>query len=85
MARLLPRLLLQIDVTCDKYSNTHRRLVTGGRNGGYGHTSLAASFVVVLVDCCAHSELVAFLRRRRHKHEIIAPNPTARMLSNLHF
>ena len=56
---------LQIYVICDKYSNTHHYLVTGGGNGGYGHTSLAAYFVVVLVDCYVHAELVAFLCKRR--------------------
>ena len=47
MARLLPRVLLQLDVVYDKYLNTRRRLVTGGRNGGYGHKRLTASFVNV--------------------------------------
>ena len=62
------RVLLQIDVICDKYLNTRPRLVTGGGNGGYGHTSLTASFVVVLVlvDYHVHAELVAFLCKRRH-------------------
>ena len=65
MTRLLPRVLLQIDLICDKYLNTRRRLVTGGGNRGYGHTILAASFVVVLVDCYVLAELVAFLCERR--------------------
>ena len=64
MTRLLPRLLLQIDVICDEYLNTCRRLVTGDGNRGYSHTSLATSFVVVLVDCYVHAELVAFLCER---------------------
>ena len=56
-----PRVLLHIDVICDKHLNTRRRLVKGGGNGGHGPTSLTASFVVVLVVCCVHAELVAFL------------------------
>ena len=60
------RVLLQIDVICDKYLNTCRRLVTGDGNRDCGHTSLAASFVVVLVDCYVQAELVAFLCERRH-------------------
>ena len=59
-------MLLQIDLICDKYLNTRRRLVTGGGNGGYGHTILAASFVVVLVDCYVLTELVAFFCEWRH-------------------
>ena len=70
MAWLLPRLLLKIDVMRDKYLNTGRRLVTGGGNGGYGHTSLAESYVGVLVDCYVHAELFTFLCKR---HQFIRP------------
>ena len=60
MARLLSRTLLGIDYhTHDKYWNTRRRLATGGGNEGYGHKSIAASFVDVIVDCCIDAELVA--------------------------
>ena len=64
MARLLPYVLLQIDVIHDKYLNTRRRPVTSGGNGDYGHKRLAASFVVALVDCHVHAELVTFLCER---------------------
>ena len=64
MARLLPYVLLQIDVIHDKYLNTCRRPVTSGGNGGYGHKRLAASFVVVLFDCYVHAEIVTFLCER---------------------
>ena len=41
------RAILQIDIIYDKYLDTRCRLVTGGRNGGYVHKLLAASFVDV--------------------------------------
>ena len=59
MTWLLPRTLPQIDEIYDKYWNTCRRLATDGGNERYGHKSLAASFVDVLVDCCIDAELVA--------------------------